>query len=140
MGTSLVDMGISIDLDPGGDPVIAHQDASDPIGPAVLAIARPWTLLPDSTPNCGPLGLVGFTWVCEWLDSGGATLSEARAVSLNVNQAGHAIVAYHELDDYPYTAEGKVKLAFEEPPLVFSDGFESGDFSFWSNVVTGTAP
>lgn len=140
IGTSIYDMGISVDLDPGGYPVIAYKDASSVLGPSVLAIARPWALLPDSTPNCGPPGLAHSTWVCEWLDSGGATRSEARAASLKVDQFGQAMVAYHELDDYPYPSEGKLKFAYEPRTIVFSDGFESGDFGSWSAVFPSPAP
>ncbi len=138
MGTSLSDMGISMDHNPDDHPVIAYQDATSAVGPAVLAIARPAILVPGSTPNCGPAGFTPYTWVCEWLDSGGATLSEARAVSLKTNETGGAVIAYHEMDDYPYPAEGAVKTISDfHPHMVFSDGFEGGGFDSWSAVVSG---
>lgn len=134
MGASLQDMGISLDLTPDAVPIIAYQDASSALGPSTLAIARPWFLLPQVTPNCGPPGTTHPYWVCEWLDSGGATLSEARGLSLHVSELSHAMIAYHELDDYPIPAEGALKLAAEPDPWVFSDGFENGTLDLWSLV------
>ncbi len=132
IGSSLTPMGIAIEEDANGYPVIAFQDASAPIGPARLVIARPEEAAHWDTPlNCGPIGSVFHTWYCEAADSGGATLSEADAVSMTVNQQGEVLVAYRELDSHPYPPEGSLKVAFE-PRSVFGDDFELGDTSAWS--------
>ena len=49
------------------------------------------------------------------------------------------MVAYHELDDYPYPPEGKPKLA-SESHVVFFNGFDTGNFHSWDAVVPSPAP
>lgn len=134
MGASITSMGIAIEEDGSGSPVIAYQDATSLIGPATLKLARPYAATDwNPTPNCGPIDLF-YTWFCEQMDTGGAYLSEASEVSMDVSSGGYATVAYREVDSYPFPAEGSVKIAME-PRLVFEDGFESGNTSVWSSMV-----
>jgi hypothetical protein len=112
MGTSLTPMGVSIAEDGAGYPIIAYQDASEDQTPAALKVARPHVALdPNTVPNCGPQDLF-LTWYCESIDGGGAYTDEAGSVSLAVNSAGLATIAYHELDSYPYPTEGNLKVAY----------------------------
>jgi hypothetical protein len=113
MGTSLTSMGVALAEDGAGYPIIAYQDASDDLAPAALNVARPHVALdPNTVPNCGPQDLF-LTWYCETIDGGGAYIDEAGSVSLAVNSAGLATIAYHELDNYPYPVEGNLKVAYQ---------------------------
>ena len=132
-GEGPTSMGIAIEEDDNGFPIIAYQDVPVPIGSAALKIARPYAAVDwNPNPNCGPIDLF-YTWVCEMMEGGGASLDEADAVSLTVNTAGEALVAYRELDSYPFPAEGSIKVAYESAEI-FSDGFESGNTSARSGV------
>ena len=62
--------------------------------------------------NCEPEELF-LTWCCDTIDGGGAHTEEAGSVSLAVNSAGLATIAYHELDDYPFPVEGNLKVAYQ---------------------------
>jgi hypothetical protein len=113
MGTSLTSMGVSVAEDGAGYPIIAYQDGSDAMAPAALKVARPHAALdPNTVPNCGPQDLF-LTWYCEAIDGGGSYTDEAGSVSLAVNSAGLATIAYHELDSYPYPVEGNLKVAYQ---------------------------
>ena len=113
MGTSLTSMGVSLVEDGAGYPIIAYQDASEALDPAILNVARPVLALDASVvPNCGPEDLF-LTWYCETIDRGGAYTDEAASVSIAVNSAGLATIAYHELDSYPYPTEGNLKVAYQ---------------------------
>jgi hypothetical protein len=114
MGTSLTAMGVGIAEDAAGYPIIAYQDASDIMAPAVLRVARPHAALdPNVVPNCGPEDLF-LTWYCELVDRGESSeVDEASSVSLAVNSAGLATIAYHELNSYPYPPEGYLKVAYQ---------------------------
>jgi hypothetical protein len=113
MGTSLTSMGVSVAEDGAGYPIIAYQDGSDAMAPAALKVARPHAALdPNTVPNCGPQDLF-LTWYCDVIDGGGSYTDEAGSVSLAVNSAGLATIAYHELDSYPYPAEGNLKVAYQ---------------------------
>jgi hypothetical protein len=106
-------MGVSLAEDGAGYPIIAYQDGSDPMAPAALKVARPHAALdPNTVPNCGPQDLF-LTWYCESIDGGGAYTDEAGSVSVAVNSAGLATIAYHELDSYPYPVEGNLKVAYQ---------------------------
>jgi len=112
-GTSLTAMGVALAEDGAGYPIIAYQDGSDDQAPVALKVARPHVALdPNTVPNCGPENLF-LTWYCESIDGGGAYTDEAGSVSLAVNTAGLATIAYHELDSYPYPAEGNLKVAYQ---------------------------
>jgi hypothetical protein len=117
MGTSLTAMGVATAEDGAGYPIIAYQDASGPRAPAALRLARPHAALdPNTVPNCGPEDLF-LTWYCALIDGGGSSLDEASSVSLAVNSAGLATIAYHELNSYPYPVEGNLKLAYQRLPV-----------------------
>ena len=60
---------------------------------------------------------------------------EARhlALAVAIDKHGDAVVAYRELDSYPFPAEGSIKVA-RETSLVFEHGFDSGDLSGWSSI------
>ena len=134
MGSSTTSMGIDMEEDGAGYPIIAYQDATSAVGPAALRIARPYAAADwNPVPNCGPIDLF-YTWVCGAVDTGGATLSEADHLALDLTPGGEALIAYLEIDSYPYPAEGSVKVAYE-PLLVFEDGFESGNTGGWSASV-----
>jgi hypothetical protein len=134
IGSSLTSMGIAIEEDNNGYPIIAYQDVPVPIGPAALKVARPYAAVDwNPNPNCGPIVDPFYSWVCEMMDDGGSTLDEADAVSIALDSGGGAVVAYRELDSYPFPAEGAIKVA-REAPIVFFNGFDSGDFSYWSAV------
>lgn len=124
-GASLTSMGVSIAEDGAGYPIIAYQDVSEDQAPAGLKVARPHAALDMNTvPNCGPEDLFQ-TWYCESVDGGGSNTDEAGSVSIAVNSAGLATIAYHELDNYPYPAEGNLKVAYQRLqtflPLVRKD-------------------
>lgn len=112
-GTSLTSMGVSLVEDGAGYPIIAYQDASEALAPAILNVARPVLALDSSVvPNCGPEDLF-LTWYCDTIDRGGAYTDEAGSASIAVNSAGLATIAYHELDSYAYPAEGNLKVAYQ---------------------------
>jgi hypothetical protein len=113
MGNSLTSMGVSLAEDGAGYPIIAYQDGSDLMAPAALKLARPHAALdPSTVPNCGPEDLF-LTWRCDVIDGGGSDADEAGSVSLAVNSAGLATVAYHELDTYSYPSQGNLKVAYQ---------------------------
>jgi hypothetical protein len=122
--------GISVAADADGYPIVAYQYGLDP-GPAALAVARPVAAPGVGSPgNCG----VGFSWHCQIIDAGG-DLAEADSVSIAVDSLGTSFIGYHERNDYPYPAEHNLKLATLPGPVIFIDGFESGDTSAWSVAV-----
>jgi hypothetical protein len=126
MGTSLTSMGVGMSMDGAGYPMIAYQDASDQLAPAALRLARPMVALdPNTVPNCGPEDLF-LTWYCEIIDGGGSWTDEAGSVSIAVNSAGLATIAYHELDSYAYPVQGNLKVAYQRLkvflPLVLRNG------------------
>jgi hypothetical protein len=133
IGSSITTLGIDIEEDENGYPIIAYQDVPMPIGPAALKIARPYAATDwNPTPNCGPIDLF-HTWVCEMMDGGDSNRDEADVVSIAIDKHGDAVVAYRELNSYPFPAEGSIKVA-RESSLIFEHGFDSGDFSGWSSV------
>jgi hypothetical protein len=114
MGPSGTHMGISI-AEAGADyPIIAYQDASSALGPAVLKVARPATALGLLVGNCGPQDLF-YLWQCDIIDNaadGGGWTNEGDYVSIAVNPAGLATIAYYESDSY-YTT-GRLKVAYQQ--------------------------
>ena len=112
MGTGLTSMGVALAEDGAGYPIIAYQKVSE-LDPACLKVARPHVALhPNIVPNCEPQDLF-LTWYCESIDGGGSHTDEAGSASLAVNTAGLATIAYHELNNYPYPAEGNLKVAYQ---------------------------
>lgn len=115
MGTSLTPMGLSLALHKNGYPMIAYQDASEAQAPAALRIAFPGTalgLLPGET-NCGPETPFS-TWYCGIVDGGGSYTDEAGSVSIAFSSSGLAAIAYYEVDNYPFPAEGNLKVAYQQ--------------------------
>jgi len=131
-----MERGISVAADAAGYPVVTYQYGLDP-GPAGLGVARPVASpeVGSGAGNCGP----GNSWYCQIIDSG-ATLREADSVSIAVGQWGEGIIAYEEVDYYPFPAEHNLKLATLSMPGIFFDGFESGHTLEWSSTFGGVGP
>jgi len=103
MGSSLSNMGISMDIDKDYSPIIAYQQIDSEFSPPVLRIARPASVYgEDSLGNCGevPPGYLFQYWQCNTLDNGGQYTEEADYVSLVVKSNGLAMIAYTEYDSY----------------------------------------
>jgi hypothetical protein len=118
IGTGLTQVGISLAMDTGNTPVIAYQNASDPMGFSTLDIARPISAYVGKVAgNCGPMVGIIPQWQCDTLDDaaqggGGGHLYEADYVSVDVGITGLASVAYYEYDDY--YGEGRLKYAYQQ--------------------------
>jgi hypothetical protein len=113
MGTSARTMGVSMVLDGAGRPVIAYQDKSEVLFPAALKIARPASAV-GIQGNCGPKFLGFFLWRCDIVDGGSLQRDEGESLSLALNSAGLATIAYHEFDQSGSFDEGNVKVAFQQ--------------------------
>jgi hypothetical protein len=103
MGSSLTNMGIALDLDQEGHPIIAYQQILDEFSHSTLRIARPYFVYDDGNfGNCGepPPGYLFTYWRCNTLDNAGAHVYEADYVSLAVSPSNLAYIAYSEWDDY----------------------------------------
>lgn len=141
IGDSQSLVGLSVDVDPDGYPVIAYQDDSDPMGFSVLNVARPALAHGATIGNCGPIVNLYHRWQCETIDDatqggGAGHLYEAEYAAVGIDPDGAAYIAYYEEDDY--NNEGRLKLAYQEVvDLIFSDDFESGDVSAWSSSAGG---
>ncbi len=141
IGEGLNQVGISIAVDLEGYPIIAYQEASDPMGVSVLNIARPAFAHGTSIGNCGPIVNLNHSWQCTTIDDatqggGAGNLYEADFTSVAVDPNGFAAIAYNEYDDY--NNEGRLKFAYQESMgLIFSDDFESGSVSGWSSSASG---
>jgi len=142
IGDSQSRVGISVDVDPDGYPVIAYQDDSDPLGFSVLNVARPALAHGTTIGNCGPIVNLFRRWQCETIDDatqggGAGHLYEAEYAALGIDPDGAAYIAYYEEDDY--NNEGRLKLAHQEvADPIFSDDFETGGVSAWSSSVGGS--
>lgn len=114
------DIGISIAMDNGDQPVIAYRSDADPQGYPLLKVARPARSLGLIQGNCGPLGGFLSLWQCDTIDDGGlggGYVYLADYVSLSFNQEGLAYIAYSQEDDY-YN-EVYLKLAYQEATTTF---------------------
>jgi hypothetical protein len=97
-------MGISMDVDKNGAPIIAYQqvqpgDYSRP----TLNITRPYFVYDEYIfGNCGdtPPGYLFTYWRCNILDNAGQYVWEADFASVVVKSSGLAAVAYSEYDEY----------------------------------------
>ena len=99
MGPDLSPMGISMDVDPDGAPIIAYKQNTSEFGPPELNIARPFFVYDDGNfGNCGdtPPGYIFLYWRCDTVDNGGQYLEVAEFVSIKLNPAGFANIAYSE--------------------------------------------
>jgi hypothetical protein len=92
---------ISLAADVNGHPIIAYQKTSD-VGPATLQIARFAYDIGLMVGNCGdvPPGYLFMAWQCDTIDSASAYTSEGDFVSVAVNSAGLAAIAYTDSDEY----------------------------------------
>jgi hypothetical protein len=104
MGTSTSPMGISMDVDKDGAPIIAYQKVQLTVfSRPTLNIARPYFVYDDGAfGNCGetPPGYLFTYWRCRILDNAGQNLSEANYVSVAVRSSGLAEIAYSEFYDF----------------------------------------
>ena len=137
IGDSQILVGLSVDVDPDGYPVIAYQSDSDPSGFSVLKVARPTLAHGAYIGNCGPIVNTFHQWQCETIDDatqggGAGNLYEAEYAAVGIDPDGVAYIAYYEEDDF--NNEGRLKLAHQEAAF-FRDGFENGDTSAWSDVT-----
>jgi len=84
-------IGVSIAEDAAGYPIIAYQSDW-----GSLMVARPAAALGLSGGggNCGPANPF-FTWYCETVDRVGFTIRHGDFVSIDVNSAGLATIAYY---------------------------------------------
>ncbi len=114
--SSVTPGGISMQLDPDGNPFIAYQSLEDhPEARAGLSIARPYTVYQDAGfGNCGevPPGYLFLYWRCTIIDGAGSETEEAQHVSLAVDPGGLAAISYSEMDSY-YLATS-LKVAYQK--------------------------
>jgi hypothetical protein len=114
MGTSSSPMGVSMDVDNEGFPVIAYQQITSEFSSPTLNIARPFLAFDDDIfGNCGdvPPGYFFQYWRCTILDNAGQNLSEAEFVSVVVNSFGLTQIAYSEFYGYDQ-GENSTSLKF----------------------------
>jgi hypothetical protein len=117
MGTSLLPMDVSMDVDKNNAPIIAYQQ----VGPGdfdrpQLLIARPYFAYGDGEfGNCGeiPEGYLFNYWRCNVLDSAGEYLYEAEYASVVVDSSGLAHIAYSELNDYDLPNAMSLKYLYQ---------------------------
>jgi hypothetical protein len=97
-------MGISMDVDKDGAPIIAYQQAQPgDYSRPTLNIARPYFLYDDGAfGNCGdtPPEYLFIYWRCNILDNAGQYLDEADFVSVAITSRGLAQIAYTEFYNY----------------------------------------
>jgi hypothetical protein len=98
MGTSTSPMGISMDVDINGFPIIAYQQILTEFSQPELHVARPYQAYDDGNfGNCGdiPPGYLFLFWRCIVADHAGQYLEEAEYVSINTS-GGAPKIAYSE--------------------------------------------
>ena len=103
VGTGTHPKGVSLAVDGAAYPLIAYQS-----GGAGLKVARPAAALDLLVGNCGPQSLF-YTWQCETI-SFGITIGQGDFVSLAVNSAGLATIAYY---GNITTSDGDLKVAYQ---------------------------
>jgi hypothetical protein len=141
IGEGQSQVGLSLAMDPDDYPVIAYEDASDPMGFSVLNVARPALAHGATVGNCGPIVNLFHRWQCTTIDDatqggGAGHLYEAAFASVAVDPNGLAAIAYNEIDDY--FDEGRLKVAYQVfHDSIFSDDFESGSVAAWTSAVGG---
>ncbi len=115
IGVNLISADLALTVDAAGYPIIAYEDASEDLAPAVLKVARPASALGLFVGNCGPTppGWMFVSWWCEKLDGGdNQYLHEGAYASIAVNPTGLAAIAYSEHDDY--NGGYNLKIAFQQ--------------------------
>jgi hypothetical protein len=117
IGANLPQVGISMARDNNGREIIAFQDASDDLGPAVLRVARPVEATGSLYGNCGdtPSGYLFQIWMCELVDNaayGYGNVSLGDYVSVAANGGGVATIAYSEYDSYVEPNTFHLKVAY----------------------------
>ena len=104
MGSSPSHMGISMDVDNDGLPIIAYQQIlSGDFETSDLRVARPYLAFDDGNfGNCGdtPPDYLFTYWRCNPIDDSGQYLNEADFVSVAVKSTNLAVVAYSEFYSY----------------------------------------
>ena len=103
VGAGINPKGVSITVDGAGYPIIAYQS-----GGSVLKVARPAAALGQLIGNCGPQDPF-YTWQCEAI-SFGVSIGQGDYVSLAVNSAGLATIAYHGNIS---ASDGDLKVAYQ---------------------------
>jgi hypothetical protein len=99
MGSSMGRMGISMNLDGDGFPIIAYQQITSEFSPPTLVIARPYLAYDDGNfGDCGevPPGYIFLYWRCQTIDNAGQYLEEAEYVSTAIRSTGLPVIAYSE--------------------------------------------
>lgn len=103
VGTGTDPRGVSLALDGADYPIIAYQS-----GGSVLKVARPAAALGLLIGNCGPANPF-YAWQCEAL-SFGISIGQGDFVSLAVNSAGLATIAYY---GNITASDGDLKVAYQ---------------------------
>ena len=101
VGTGAHPRGVSLAVDGDGRPIIAYQS-----GGSGLKVARPAAALNQLSGNCGPADPF-YAWQCETI-SLGISISQGDFLSLVVNSAGLATIAYY---GNTMTSDGNLKIA-----------------------------
>jgi hypothetical protein len=117
-GPGMTQVGISLAMDAAGDPIIAYQNASEDLAPAMLNIARPAAAYNNviAIGNCGdvPPGYLFMVWQCNTIDNaayGYGNVNLADYASVAVGPDGLATIAYYEIDDY--NVRNSLKVAYQ---------------------------
>ena len=103
MGTSISPMGISMEIDNDGYPVIAYQQITNEFSAPKLNITRPYLEFADEPyGNCSdnPPGYIFAYWLCSTLDNGSQYSEEANYAALEINSRGMVGIAYSEYNSY----------------------------------------
>ena len=97
MGNNTSPLGISMNLDGDGYPVIAYRQIA--LETSMLKVARLYIAFNDGNfGNCGevPPGYIFLLWRCSVLDNGGQYLEEAQYASVAIKSNGMPLIAYSE--------------------------------------------
>jgi hypothetical protein len=109
-------VGISMDIDKFGYPVIAYQQTDEFAGPK-LGLARPYFVYDDgSFGNCGdvPPGYLFQYWRCNTLVYSGQYTEVGDVISLSVKSNGFLEIAYSEFDTYYLNTDLKIIYQYSQ--------------------------